>query len=355
MYLIKKKCSFGIYVLITWLVFITLFTTLIPNLTFASDEVNVPVDLKISPINSRYSPSGEIQIEAVTKKEGETFDASITIRFTEKRTIQLETKNVDGNYVSKATFKPKDLGVTIENLSIQFKIVMKDKDKVWIGSAEKLIYVDEMPTTVPSVDSDFSIFPEKSLKVGEKIKFTVHTPYKGKAKEKGEFKFFSFNSVDATQKVEKVKTSYDRKKNIYITTGYFTPKKEGIYTPFFFLNMYNNETNEMIEGVGVAKFYVTTDSKIEPSISPQTATIKIGDEIYLLLTYKMFGVKPDQFVRSYNYGVSEISKEYDEKEGIYRVLIKFKPDKKKTYNFEAKVKNLESNIEATAKTKIYVK
>lgn len=118
--------------------------------------------------------------------------------------------------------------------------------------------------------------------------------------------------------------------------------------------MYNDETNEVIEGTGVVKFTVTADSKINASISPQTAAMKLGDEIYLLLTYKVLGIKSDQFVREYNYGVSEISKEYDQTEGVYKVLIKFKPDQKKMYDFEAKVKNPETNIEAITKTKIYV-
>ncbi|RNB89979.1 hypothetical protein EDM56_12570 [Brevibacillus fluminis] len=354
MYVTKKIRSLGIHLPRMLLTFFMLFTTMIPNVTFASDEVNVPVDLKISPIKGKYSPSEEIQIEAVTKKEGETFDASLEIVFKEKKTIQLETKKIGNNYVSKATFKPENLGITIENVSVLYKIVMKDKDKTWIGSAEKLIRVDEMPIIGPSVDSDFTISPEKTLKVGKKIKFTVHTPYRGKLKEEGYFKFYLFNSVDNTQKVEKVRTYYDQKKNIYITTGYFTPKKEGVYTPFFLLHMYNDETNEVIVGNGVVKFTVTADSKINASISPQTATMKFGDEIYLLLTYKVFGIKSDQFIREYNYGVSEISKEYDEKEGVYKVLIKFKPDKKKMYDFEAKVKNPETNFEAITNAKINV-
>ncbi|WJQ79114.1 hypothetical protein [Brevibacillus brevis] len=214
-----------------------------------------------------------------------------------------------------------------------------------------------MPGTVPVVDSEFFIYPEQTLKVGEKIKFTVHTPYKGMIREEAKFLFFSFNSVDSTQKVEKVRTTLDRKKGmyVYVTTGYFTPRKEGTYTPFFFLEMYDKEKDEEISGSGVVKFDVIANPKIEASLSPETATIKFGDEIYLLLTYQATGMDSAKFSREYNYAVAEITEEYDEENKTYKVLLKFKPEQKKTHKFEATVKNIETDTKATAKTTIYVK
>jgi len=299
--------------------------------------------------HSRYSIWSWKQITDVRKPY------SILHKEEERIPLNLVTKKVGKNYVSTATFKPEDYDISIDNVLIQYKIVMKDNDKVWIGSAEKSIRIDNMPSVTPTVQSTFTIYPEKSLKVDQKIKFTVHTPYKGKIEKAAAFTFYSFNSVDATQKVEKVKTTYDRKQNMYITTGYFTPKKEGTYTPFFFLYMLDKETNEQIIGEANIKFTVTADPKVEASISPQKATIKVGDTIYLLLTYKGMGTKSNHFVRSYNHEVSEISNEYNENEGSYSVLIKFKPDKKKTYQFEAKVQNPETGAEASAKTSITVR
>ncbi|WP_134687284.1 hypothetical protein [Brevibacillus migulae] len=356
---IMEKHPSGFRALLASLVFFTLFTMLVPSLAFA-EEVSVPVELKVTPVKKQYYPSEEIQIEAVTKKQGKTFEASLAIVFEgedgeEKHPITLETAKKGMNYVSKAVFIPEDFDISIHHVSIQYNIVMKDNDKVWAGNAEKRIRVDNLPPVTPTVESEFSIYPEKSLKVDQKMKFTVHTPYMGTVEKAAEFKFLSLNSVDVTQKVQKIKTTYDRKKNMYMTTGYFTPKIEGEYTPYFVMLMRDKETGEIIEATGYITFSVAADPQIQASISPQKATVRLGDTIYLLLTYKGTGIKSDQFTRSYNQEVTEISNEYNEKEGTHSVLIKFKPDKKKTYPFEAKVKNPETGAEAIAKTSITVR
>ncbi|HZG14054.1 MAG TPA: hypothetical protein VE710_03430 [Candidatus Bathyarchaeia archaeon] len=186
------------------------------------------------------------------------------------------------------------------------------------------------------------------------IKFTVETPNMGKIVEPAVIDFLSFGSDD-TQKVEKVKTIYNRAKNAYITTGYFTPRKEGNYLANFSVIMENQKTDELTEGFADASFTVEPDQHLYPSLSPQTATLKLGDEIYLLLSYKAPGAKPEQFAREYNYDVTEISQSYDDKNGLHKVLILFKPEKKKAYQFQATVKNLVTNISAVAKTSITVK
>jgi len=152
-----------------------------------------------------------------------------------------------------------------------------------------------------------------------------------------------------------VKTIYNRAKNAYITTGYFTPRKEGNYQAYFSVIMENQKTDELTEGIADVSFTVEPDQHLYPSLSPQTATLKLGDEIYLLLSYKAPGANPEQFAREYNYDVTEISQCFDEKNGLHKVLILFKPDKKKAYRFQATVKNLVTNMSAVAKTSITVK
>ncbi|GED57898.1 hypothetical protein ABER61_19775 [Brevibacillus formosus] len=362
MFFMKRKQSSWIYFLMSWLLTFALLVTWSPAVTLASEEIDesIPVELKISPDKDRYSPGTKIQIEAVTKKEGKSFEAKIVVKAKMDKehtiTIEPETKIKGKSYVSKATFTPEDIiGNNAGSLGIEFEIILSDTNKMWVGKTNKRIFVDNMPETVPSVDSEFFILPEQKLKVGEKIKFTVHTPYKGIIREDAKFLFFSFNSVDTTQKVEKVRTIHDRKKGMYVTTGYFTPRKEGTYTPFFFLEMYDKEKDEDISGSGVIKFDVIANPKIETSLSPQTITIKLGDEIYLLLTYQATGMDSAKFSREYNYDVTEINEEYDEENKTYKVLLKFKPEQKKTHKFEATVKNIETDTKATAKTTIYVK
>lgn len=63
--------------------------------------------------------------------------------------------------------------------------------------------------------------------------------------------------------------------------------------------------------------------------------VKFGDEIYLLLTYQATGIDSAKFSREYNYDVTEINEEYDEENETYKVLLKFKPEQKKTHKFEA--------------------
>ncbi|MGK5508341.1 hypothetical protein ACSNN6_07220 [Brevibacillus formosus] len=362
MFFMKRKQSSWIYFLMSWIVALALLVTWSPVVTLASEELeeSIPVELKISPDKDRYSPGTKIQIEAVTKKEGKSFEAKIVITSDADKeqitTLEPETKIKGKNYVSKATFTPEELiGSQIANMQIQYEIIMKNDEKVWMGKANKRISVDNMPGTIPTVKSEFFISPEESLKVGEKIKFTVHTPNKGSMQGDAKFLFHSMNSVDTTQKVEKIKTIYDRKKGIYITTGYFTPRKEGTYTPYFYLRMYDKAKDEQINGSGSIVLNVVADPKIETSISPQTATIKLGDEFYLLLTYQATGIDSAKFSREYNYDVTEINEEYDEENKTYKVLLKFKPEQKKTHKFEATVKNIETDTKATAKTTIYVK
>ncbi|HZG16199.1 MAG TPA: hypothetical protein VE710_14440 [Candidatus Bathyarchaeia archaeon] len=350
------------HLLIMLTTFILMSVTMFPHYTVAAETEEVPVEIKLTPPKDRFGENTKIQIQAVTKAEGKLDTASFELEYESEeeedvvvKAIQPDTKKIGKNYVSTAAFTPEDdLGLQIGSITIRYNIIMKDDSKTWTGTTEKRIFVDNSPPVIPSVESTFSISPSKSLQVGEKIKFSVETPNKGKIVEPAFFDFFSAGSDD-TQKVEKVKTIYNRLENAYITTGYFTPQKEGEYFAYFGLLMKDQKTEEITEGTAYVKFTVEPDQNLYPSLSPQTATIKLGDEIYLLLTYKSSDASPEQFTREYNYDVTEINQSYDEKNGLHKVLIMFKPDKKKAYRFQAIVKNLVTNMSAVAKTSITVK
>ncbi|WP_055747241.1 hypothetical protein [Brevibacillus choshinensis] len=89
--------------------------------------------------------------------------------------------------------------------------------------------------------------------------------------------------MDKTQKVEQVRTI--RRGNYYVTTGYFTPKIHGKYTAYFFNAMQDDKTKEEWEGLGFYKFEVKENPNIAVSLSPNTAYMKAGEEIYLSVTY----------------------------------------------------------------------
>ncbi|WJQ79115.1 hypothetical protein [Brevibacillus brevis] len=142
MFFMKRKQSSRIYFLMSWIIAVALLVTWSPAVTLASEEIeeSIPVELKISPEKDRYSPGTKIQMEAVTKKEGKSFEAKIVIKAKMDKeqtiTIEPETKIKGKNYVSKATFTPEDIiGDKTGSLSIEFEIMMSDTDKVWVGRA----------------------------------------------------------------------------------------------------------------------------------------------------------------------------------------------------------------------------
>jgi|GEM_PF-6052677 len=192
------KRSYHIHHLWTVLTAVILISvTIFPYYTVAAETEEVPVEIKLNPPKDRFSKYTKIQIQAVTKAEGKLDTASFELEYESEeeedlvvKAMQPDTKKIGKNYVSTATFTPEeDLGLQIGNITIRYKIIMKDDDKTWTGTAEKRIFVDNMPPSIPTVDSTFSISPSKSIQVGEKIKFTVETPIMGKIVEPAVFDF----------------------------------------------------------------------------------------------------------------------------------------------------------------------
>lgn len=336
-------------------------TVIFPQRTLAEGEKAVPVTMKLSPNLMRYAPNQTIKIEAWTKMEGTSYEVvELSIFDTDldkpedKITVPFETKVVDGHYVTTASFRPEeDAGVQIGNVGISYKIVMRSETETWVGKAVRGIQVDNMPGPMPTVESKVSYSPSQDLRAGTKIKFTVMTPYKGPIAHKAEFFVFP-SSKKPVPVVEKVRTRLDRKKNMYITTGYITPQKAGEYIVDFSLRMKDENSDDVWAGAGEAIFMVLPDG-IEASISPQTATMKLGEELYLLLSYTIEEKDIGGIVRVYSHGVKEEKEEYDRKNQIYKVLLKFNPAFSQTYQFEAVVKNQATQESVTATTEIVVK
>lgn len=308
--------------------------------------------LRLTPDYKQYNYEQEITAIAMTEKKGDLVQVEMSIdnygEKGERLDIPVKTEEVDGQYVSKGVFST---GSRITSYKLVYKIVMDDGEQKWFGHASKMIQVDNMPPMNPSVESIFKIEQKEYYKVGEPIKFTVYTPNKGKLVSEPKFMFF-FNSVDQSQPVEELETELDPKNNQYVTTGTFTPKIPGVYKPFFFAGMEDEETGETIEASAVTEFTVEDHDKILVSLSPGTATMKAGDEIYLVAYYKI-GKWEDHKI-SWNYKAEEITRQYDKKRGIQKVVIRFVPKRKGTFTFEVKVEQEDGEKRGAASAVIRV-
>ncbi|QRG68808.1 hypothetical protein [Brevibacillus choshinensis] len=315
----------------------------------AAEKIEVPVKLTVLSEEGEPKLDDEITIEAVTEKKGDYYEAFFT-----NVKESAETKIVDGHYVSRVTFQAEYIG----EKTFDYSISMHGEGQAWVGHASVTIRVkDNMPGVIPSVDSGFVISPSKNLIVGQKIKFTVTTPYKGEITKEGNFHFYSMNSVDDTQKVEQVRTV--RRGNFYVTTGYFTPKIPGTYMPFFFNKMQDEKTKEVWEGIGFYKFEVKENPTIAVSLSPNTAYMKAGEEIYLTVTYPLNkdSGSSEHYMSWNNPSVVQFIGTYDDDLRGYKYIYRFKPAKKGTYTLEVSVKQDSSGQirVGKAKTKIYVR
>lgn len=82
---------------------------------------------------------------------------------------------MNGYYVSKAKFTPYE----ITNYTINYEIMMYDKNRTWIGQAKRTIRSDNTPPALPSVEGKLTLSPKSKLEVGKTIKFTSTIPNVG--------------------------------------------------------------------------------------------------------------------------------------------------------------------------------
>ncbi|MED1793442.1 hypothetical protein [Brevibacillus nitrificans] len=330
---------------------VVLTALLLVHLPVQAAEKNREVPVKLTVVPGDYELGDEITLEAVTEKMGDSYVVETTEKLGE---LQVETTLEEGKYVSKMSLMADYIG----ERTFDYSISMYGDGQEWVGHASVTIRVkDNMPTSMPVANAKFVISPSKNLVVGQKIKFTVTTPYKGGISKEGEFHFFRSSSADSTQKVQQMRTI--RRGSVYITTGYFTPKKPGTYLPVYSMIMEDEKTKELWEGFGEYSFEVKENPKITVTLSPNTAYMKAGEDIYLSATY-MVQKSPafsDQLITWNQPGLDKIFGTYDEELGGYRYLYRFHPEKKGTYNLEVTFQMESDGVkrEGKAKTKIYVR
>lgn len=109
------------------------------------------------------------------------------------------------------------------------------------------------------------------------------------------------------------------------------------------------------DGSSFVEFEVKESPVIPTSLSPKTATMKLGEEIYLVATYQV--IEGVEHTISWNLPAEEELTTYNKEKQAYQTLIKFKPDKKKTYTFEVKVNQVVNGYQKSGKatTKIVVR
>lgn len=208
---------------------------------------------------------------------------------------------------------------------------------------------DAQENGIPTVDASLSVSPNSNWQVGKTIKITVTTPLKGTIEKEARLKFLA---PIPFEEIEKVKTT--KKKTTYVSTASFTPKTPDDYALMFTMTMKDDKGN-LVQAVGGIKLSVKENKKITVSVSPNTASMKKGEDLYLVVTYPM--KKDAKHSVKWNESLQEISSTYDTKTGSYKRVYLFQPEKAKRYSFTVTVLNEEKNVrsEGVGKTSITVK
>lgn len=333
--------------LVLCLLFIlTMLFPLVPAKAKA-EPTEVPVKLTVNAERTPIRLGDQVIIEATTEKKGDTFQVW------GNQDISYETVEKDGYYVSRGVLDVNFIGFE----RVEYQIIMYGDGVKWTGNASILIQAENnMPPVIVHVPSKITLSPTKNFEVGKRIKFTVTTPAEGGFFDQSEFRLFLNGSKDPSQKMENVRTI--KKNKEYITTGYFTPTKAGDFKVQFFLQMYENEKSPLL-GTGEIEFSVKESPIINVSLSPGTAYMKAGEDIYLSVVY-FIDKSPDFSDRAFNWNqpnIEPIYSIYDETIGGYRYVYRFQPEKKGNYNLEVTIK-MNTNgqkREGKAKAKLYVR
>lgn len=334
----KKRT--GINGFLLYLIIMSLVFACIPIYSQAAEPRQVSVKLQLTPDLIQYDPNSEqeILIEATTEKKGDSYEvrASLESSYNGQEEISFETELVNGYYVSKAKFTPYE----ITNYTINYEIMMYDKNRTWIGQAKRTIRSDNMPPAIPSVEGKLTISPKNQLEVGKTIKFTSTIPNFGEIYKED----YYFPHPFQEKGLEDFKTKKSGRN--YISTGSFTPKKPGKYRVVIFLIM-RDKNGKHTEGSSYIEFEVKDSPVIHTSLSPNTASMKLGEEIYLVATYQ--AIEGIEHKISWNLPAEEELTTFNQEKQAYQTLIKFKPDKKKTYTFEVKVNQVVDGQQKTGK------
>lgn len=164
-----------------------------------------------------------------------------------------------------------------------------------------------------------------TFEVGKKYKLTVITDKVGELEDEGKFKFIISNG----ETIESVKTSLNRSKKYYTTTGYFTPKSEGTYILLFGIKQ-KNAKGEILEGLITEELKVVDKNKINLTVTPNIVTVKVGEEVPILVTYN----SSISTKISYSKKVQEFAS--SRKSGVYKKVVLYKAEKAGEVTLEVK-------------------
>lgn len=181
------------------------------------------------------------------------------------------------------------------------------------------------------------------IEVGKKYKLTVNTDYVGPIESEGKFFFL----ISGGEEIESVKTTVNRTKKYYTTTGYFTPKAERSYVLLFGIKQ-KNAAGEVVEGYIEKSFNSVDKNKINLTVSPNEIRAKEGEEIPVLVTYSSSITTKLEF----NQKVTELGS--SRKSGVYKKVYLWKPEKKGEYTLKVKATQSKTNRVETKEITIVV-
>ncbi|GAA4719105.1 hypothetical protein [Brevibacillus fulvus] len=133
-----------------------------------------------------------------------------------------------------------------------------------------------------------------------------------------------------------------------ISTGSFTPDKVGTYKIHYEISAVDAKGKTWLGKVD--KEIKVEGAKISLSASPLTATMKQGDQLYLLVKYPVTQIDTDQKTElSSNYPelLDELPLADEERDGFYQKLFVFTPKKSGSYKLTFTVNNETSQGETT--------
>ncbi len=169
---------------------------------------------------------------------------------------------------------------------------------------------------------------KKTYNTGEPISLKAESSYKG----------FIYNVKFFVNDQEGLVThSSEVKDNKLITTGTFVPQTSGKHKI-----RYEIQVMDLMSGsqwFGKAEKEIKAESgKIDVSMSPQTSTMKLGDDIYLLVKYPTTQINPDKpHTVTTSVSATEIALDAPTKNGYYQKLYRYTPEKSGSVKFTVKV------------------
>ncbi|MGC5328322.1 hypothetical protein [Brevibacillus sp. SYSU BS000544] len=181
-----------------------------------------------------------------------------------------------------------------------------------------LLLLESVIAAPAPLDSEITIVNQHKLAVGKSVKVIAKTENVGTVSD---IKF----EVYANKKrksLTKVKTSTED--TFHFTEGYFTPTETGNYDISFYMDQIDTK-GKTIYASGVISVRIIDKSQIDITVSPSTATLQRGDEVFFVIKYNADPSIEYTFESNYSFNLEEVSAEYDKSTGYYKKIVKFIP------------------------------